>query len=286
MWGGQLRFTAAMKFAIALVALFVIGGISGVMHASPPADLQQTDTYFVVAHFHYVLFGGSIMGIWAGVYHYFPKMTGRRMSEQLGTWHFWLTFIGMNLTFFPMHYSGLYGMPRRIYQYDAGQGWETFNLMSSVGAYLLAIGTAIGVWNMIRSRKKGREAGNDPWGAPTLEWSIPSPPPEYNFAQIPTVRSRYPLWDLKAGPGAAPAPTAPPPSAHARVPTARELGIPMPNPTIKPLFVALFMVTMFAGMIFIHTGHQPFALATISGSAAAMVVMFYAWVLTPLEDGH
>ncbi len=284
MWGGQLRFTTAMKFAIALVALFTIGGISGVMHASPPADLQQTDTYFIVAHFHYVLFGGSIMGIWAGVYHYFPKMTGRRMSERLGTWHFWLTFIGMNLTFFPMHFSGLFGMPRRIYQYDAGQGWEAFNLMSSVGAYVLTIGTAVAVWNMIRSRTKGREAGNDPWGAPTLEWSIPSPPPDYNFAEIPTVRSRYPLWDLRVGPGAPPAPAAAP--AHARVPTARELGIPMPNPTIKPLFVALFMVTMFAGMIFIHTGHQAFALATIIGSAAAMVVMFYAWVLTPLEDAH
>jgi cytochrome c oxidase subunit 1 len=266
------------------VALFTIGGISGVMHASPPADLQQTDTYFIVAHFHYVLFGGSMMGIWAGVYHYFPKMTGRRMSERLGTWHFWLTFIGMNLAFFPMHFSGLYGMPRRVYQYDAGQGWETFNLMSSVGAYLLAIGTAIGVWNMIRSRTKGREAGNDPWGAPTLEWSIPSPPPEYNFAQIPTVRSRYPLWDLKKGPGAPPVPTAP--AAHTRVPTARELGIPMPNPTIKPLFVALFMVTMIGGMIFIHTGHPAFALAMMIGSAAAMVVMFYAWVLTPLEDPH
>jgi cytochrome c oxidase subunit 1 len=284
MWGGQLRFTAAMKFGIALVALFTIGGISGVMHASPPADLQQTDTYFIVAHFHYVLFGGSIMGIWAGVYHYFPKMTGRRMSERLGMWHFWLTFVGMNLTFFPMHFSGLFGMPRRIYQYDAGQGWEAFNLISSIGAYLLAIGTAIGVWNMLRSRRKGREAGNDPWGAPTLEWSIPSPPPDYNFAEIPTVRSRYPLWDLKAGPGAPPPAAAP--AAPAHVPTARELGIPMPNPTIKPLVVALFMVTMFAGMIFIHTGQQAFALATIIGSATAMVVTFYAWVLTPLEDAH
>jgi cytochrome c oxidase subunit I len=286
MWGGQLRFTTAMKFAIALVALFTIGGISGVMHASPPADLHQTDTYFVVAHFHYVLFGGSIMGIWAGVYHYFPKMTGRRMSERLGTWHFWLTFIGMNLTFFPMHFSGLFGMPRRIYRYDAGQGWETFNLISSIGAYILAIGTAIGVWNLIRSRTKGREAGNDPWGAPTLEWSIPSPPPDYNFAQIPTVRSRYPLWDLKAGPGAAPPPPAAPTPVQRRLPTARELGIPMPNPTIKPLFVAFFMVTMFAGMLFIHTGHKALALTTILGSAAAMVTMLYAWVLTPLEDAH
>ena len=213
-------------------------------------------------------------------------MTGRRMSEQLGAWHFWLTFIGMNLTFFPMHFSGLFGMPRRIYQYDAGQGWETFNLMSSLGAYLLAIGTAIGVWNMLRSRTHGRRTGPDPWGAPTLEWSIPSPPPDYNFAQIPVVRSRYPLWDLKAGPGLGPRPSRETPTLEVRLPTARELGIPMPNPTIKPLFVALFMVTMFAGMIFIHTGHQAFALTTMVGSAAALVVMFYAWVLTPLEDPH
>jgi cytochrome c oxidase subunit I len=286
MWGGQLRFTAAMKFAIGLVALFTIGGISGVMHASPPADLQQTDTYFIVAHFHYVLFGGSIMGIWAGVYHYFPKMTGHRMSERLGSWHFWLTFVGMNLAFFPMHFSGLFGMPRRIYRYDAGQGLEVFNLMSSVGAYILTVGTAIGVWNMLRNRTHGRIAGPDPWGAPTLEWSIPSPPPDYNFAQIPVVRSRYPLWDLKAGPGPGPRPSRETPTTEVRLPTARELGIPMPNPTIKPLFVALFMVTMFAGMIFMHTGHKPFALATIIGSAAAMVAMFYAWVLTPLEDVH
>jgi cytochrome c oxidase subunit I len=302
MWGGQLRFTTAMKFAIALVALFTIGGISGVMHASPPADLQQTDTYFIVAHFHYVLFGGSIMGIWGGIYHYFPKMTGRRMSERLGSPHFWLTFVGMNLTFFPMHFSGLFGMPRRIYQYDAGQGWETFNLLSSIGAYILAIGTAVGIFNMIRSRRRGRVAGNDPWGAPTLEWSIPSPPPDYNFAQIPTVRSRYPMWDLKsphltrdvphgghAGEKRTDATRSipqPPMRTGGRLPTARELGIPMPNPTIKPLFVALFMVLMFSGMILIHKDKLPLALATILAFAGAMVAMLYAWVLTPLEDAH
>jgi cytochrome c oxidase subunit 1 len=290
------------------------------MHASPPADLQQTDTYFIVAHFHYVLFGGSMMGIWGGIYHYFPKMTGRRMSERLGTPHFWLTFIGMNLTFFPMHFSGLFGMPRRIYQYDAGQGWETFNLMSSVGAYILAVGTAVGIWNMLRSRRRGRVAGNDPWGGPTLEWSIPSPPPDYNFARIPTVRSRYPMWDLRSphlvrevphdgregetrvdtavggqpvGSGRAPLGTdatrntpQAPMHTEGRLPTARELGIPMPNPTIKPLFVALFMVLMFSGMILIHKDKLPFALATILGFGGAMVVMLYAWVLTPLEDAH
>src|SRR5512146_1570871 len=198
MWGGNLRFTVAMKFAVSLVGLFVIGGISGVMHASPPADLQQTDTYFIVAHFHYVLVAGSLMGLFGGVYYYFPKITGRLMSEKLGNWHFWLFFIGVNLTFMPMHWSGLCRMPRRLYTYDAGQGWEIFNLMSSVGAYIQAVAVIIGLWNIWSSRKNGEVAGADPWGGGTLEWSIPSPPPDYNFEKIPTVTSRYPMWDLRA----------------------------------------------------------------------------------------
>src|SRR5688500_17535344 len=159
MWGGDIRFTVAMKFAIALVALFTIGGISGVMHASPPADLQQTDTYFIVAHFHYVLFGGSMMGLWAGTYFYFPKLTGRLLSEKIGNWHFWLAFIGMNLTFMPMHWSGLMGMPRRTWVYDAGQGLEIYNLMSSIGAYVQALAVLVFVYNVIRSFRKGEIAG-------------------------------------------------------------------------------------------------------------------------------
>src|SRR5919205_2160796 len=198
MWGGSIRFSTACLFAIGLVGLFTIGGISGVMHSSVPADLAQTDTYFVVAHFHYVLFGGSMMGLFAGIYYYFPKITGRLLDERLGKWHFWLTFIGMNLTFFPMHIVGLNGMPRRTYRYDAGQGWETENLIETIGATILVVGTAIFVYNLIRSRRAGATAGSDPWGAPTPEWTIPSPPPEYNFATIPTIRSRYPLWDLKS----------------------------------------------------------------------------------------
>src|SRR6188474_1003161 len=173
MWGGSIQFTTAMKFAIGLVCLFTIGGISGVMHASPPADLQQTDTYFIVAHFHYVLFGGSMMGIFGGIYYYYPKITGRMLSEKLGNWHFWLMFIGMNITFFPMHFAGLYGMPRRIYTYDAGQGWEVFNAMSTYGTYIIAAGVLVFVYNFLVVGRRGQIAGNDPWGAPTLEWSIP-----------------------------------------------------------------------------------------------------------------
>src|SRR5438067_7641059 len=288
MWGGVLRFTTAMKFAITLVALFTVGGISGVMHASPPADLQQTDTYFVVAHFHYVLVAGSMMGLFAGVYYYYPKFTGRLLDERLGSWHFWLFFIGVNLTFFPMHFSGLYGMPRRIYRYDAGQGWETFNLLSSIGVGIQILGIVIGFWNFWRSRRSGEVAGDDPWGAPTLEWSIPSPPPDYNFAHVPRVTSRYPLCDVKT-----PHPEPPPQRASVssresprRPPTAKELGIPMPNPSIKPLFVALFMTLMFASLIAIHKDRMQLAVVLVIVFATALTASLYGWLLTPLEDEH
>jgi cytochrome c oxidase subunit I len=295
MWSGELRFTVPMKFAIALIAMFTIGGISGVMHSSPPADLQQTDSYFIVAHFHYVLFGGSIMGIFAGIYFYFPKMTGRFMDESLGNWHFWTNFVGFNLAFFPMHFSGMLGMPRRIYTYDAGQGWDAFNMMSTVGTYLLVVSTLIFCWNFVRSRTKGAVAPNDPWGAATLEWSIPSPPPEYNFAQIPEVTSRYPLWDLKD-----PAKTAGIEHSHAdpmsitdahAVPvheeterrTAKELGIPMPFPTSKPFFTAIAMVVMLSGLLFLRNDQFALAMTFILGGAVGLVVGLYSWLTAPLE---
>ncbi|MDH5234388.1 MAG: cytochrome c oxidase subunit I [Gemmatimonadota bacterium] len=295
MWSGEIRFTVPMKFAIALIAMFTIGGISGVMHSSPPADLQQTDTYFIVAHFHYVLFGGSIMGIFAGIYHYYPKMTGRFLNESAGNWHFWLNFIGFNLTFFPMHFSGMLGMPRRIYTYDAGQGWDLFNMLSTVGTYILVVSTSIFVVNFLRSRTRGLKAGNDPWGAGTLEWSIPSPPPDYNFAQIPEVTSRYPLWDLKdpaktAGIAHSHADSATITDAHA-VPvheeterhTAKSLGIPMPFPTSKPFFTALAMVSMFSGLLFRRSGHDSIALTVVVGGALLFVSGLYSWLTSPLE---
>ena len=299
MWGGSIRFTAAMKFAIGLVALFTIGGISGVSHASPPADLQQTDTYYIVAHFHYVLFGGSIMGIFAGIYHYFPKMFGRMMSEKLGTWHFWLNFIAMNLTFFPMHFSGMLGMPRRIYTYDAGQGWDTFNFISSIGAFMLVISTSIFVWNFFRSKSHGAIAPDNPWDAATLEWSIPSPPPEYNFAEIPLVESRYPLWDLTHPERTSEIPhthegweeqdkAADAKAVHIEKDrrTAAELGIPMPTPTIKPLIVAAGIIIMFSGLLFIHRPSKAIAFTLIFSGAAILVGTLYAWLLTPLEPEH
>ena len=319
LWGGNIRLNTALLFAVGLVALFTIGGISGVMHSSPPADLQQTDTYFVVAHFHYVLFGGSMMGIFAGIYHYFPKMFGRMMDERLGKWHFWINFIGMNLTFFPMHYAGLLGMPRRIYQYDAGQGWETFNMLSTIGAYMLVVSSAIFVFNFFKSRRSGAIAGNDPWGAPTIEWSIPSPVPEYNFAKLPTITSRYPMWDMKSpamtrevphsrsgdenieisafgqdtgldieapGGNEPQAPREAGPHIETETYTAAELGIPMPSSTIKPLLVAVAMVVMVSGMLFLDNESKIVALVLMIGGAIAMAGMLVAWLSTPLEEHH
>ena len=317
MHGGALRFTTAMKFAAALPAMFTIGGISGVMHSSPPADLQQTDTYFVIAHFHYVLYGGTMMGIFGGIYYYFPKMFGRKMSESLGSWHFWLNMIGLNLTFFPMHYSGLLGMPRRVYQYDSGQGLELFNMLSFIGYGFLAASSLVFVHNFFRSKRKGEVTGNDPWGAPTLEWSIPSPPPEYNFAEIPTVTSRYPLWDLKApqlttevphsksgdteleidvgGKAAGTAhvnplgPDKQPRTAalheERRSATARELGIPMPASTAKPVVAALGILVIAVGMLFKDL-KQGLFYPIVLGGAALLVVGLYAWLTSPLEEEY
>jgi cytochrome c oxidase subunit 1 len=284
MWGGQIRFTVAMKFAIGLVAMFTIGGISGVMHSSPPADLQQTDTYFIVAHFHYVLFGGSVFGLFAGMYYYFPKVTGRFLSEKLGNWHFWITLIGMNLTFFPMHFSGLLGMPRRYYQYDAGQGLEIFNMISTVGTGILMIGTLFGLINVMKSWKGGAPASSNPWGAATLEWTIPSPPPDYNFAELPQVKSRYPLWNMKDGAELVHETTAAE-EAGKRIPTSQELGIVMPNPSIQPLIVAFGLIVMFSGLLFMDSSWKTATGVMLAGTVI-WVGSLYNWLLTPLEDHH
>ncbi len=284
MWGGQIRFTVAMKFGIALVGMFTMGGISGVMHSSAPADLQQTDTYFVVAHFHYVLFGGSMFGLFAGLYYFFPKFTGRFLSESLGEWHFWTTLLGMNMTFFPMHFSGLYGMPRRTYQYDAGQGIDTFNLISSIGTAILVVGTSFLVINLIKSWRNGARASSNPWGGATLEWSIPSPPPDYNFAELPQVKSRYPLWNTKGGEKLVHETTWEE-EKNIRIPTAKELGIVMPNPSILPLICAIGLLVMFSGMLFTQSS-MPTATAIMLIGSAIWIGSLYSWLLTPLEDHH
>jgi cytochrome c oxidase subunit 1 len=197
MWGGQIRFDTPMLFCIAFLFQFLIAGLTGIMLAAVPFDWQLSDSYFVVAHFHYVLIGALVFTIFAAIYYWFPKATGRMLDETLGKIHFWLFLIGFHLTFDFMHIPGLLGMPRRIYTYEAGRGWEIWNLIVTVGVAFQAAGVLVLVWNIVRSLRHGRPAGNDPWDAWTLEWATSSPPPVYNFATIPTVKSRRPLWDLK-----------------------------------------------------------------------------------------
>ncbi|HWV22822.1 MAG TPA: cytochrome c oxidase subunit I [Thermomicrobiales bacterium] len=196
---GQIKFTTAMLFSVGFISQFTIGGISGVMHAVVPVDTQQQDSYFIIAHFHYVLFGGTVFGIIAGVYYWFPKITGRMMDERLGKINFWSTFIGFNLTFFPMHFLGLEGMPRRYWSYGVGSGWEFWNAVVSFGAYLLGASMLLFIFNIGRSLQHGQRAGSNPWDAPSLEWATTSPPPAYNFAQIPVIAHRDPLWAEKYG---------------------------------------------------------------------------------------
>jgi cytochrome c oxidase subunit I len=197
MIGGRLRFTTAMLFAVGFIATFVMGGLTGVSLAVVPIDWEVTDSYYVVAHLHYVLFGGVIFAVFAGTYYWFPKMTGRLLSERLGKWHFWLVFIGFHLTFLPQHWLGVNGMPRRVFTYAADTGWGPLNLLSSVGALVLGAGIAVFAWNLITSLRSGAPSGEDPWDAWTLEWYTASPPIPENFLRIPTVEGRRPLWDRK-----------------------------------------------------------------------------------------
>jgi cytochrome c oxidase subunit I+III len=194
-WAGRPVWKTAFLFVVGFLVVFVVGGITGVMVAAVPFDLQAHDSYFVVAHFHYVIVGGVAFPIFAGIYYWFPKFTGRMLDERLGRWNFWLLFIGVNVTFFPMHIVGLMGMPRRVYTYPAGLGWEPYNLISTIGVLIIVPGIAVFIWNVIRSYRRGEPAGANPWGSDTLEWSLPSPPAEHGWSVLPIVRSRHPLWD-------------------------------------------------------------------------------------------
>jgi cytochrome c oxidase subunit 1 len=194
---GKLNLKVSMLFALGFLALFLIGGLNGAAVAVVPFDYQVTDTYFVVSHIHYVLFGGSAFAIFAGTYYWFPKMTGKLLNERLGLIQFWLMFIGMNLAFFPMHNLGLLGMPRRVYDYPANLGWNELNLISSIGAFTIGVGVVIFLYNIMTSLKNGQPAGDDPWDAFTLEWDTTSPPKKYNFLTLPVVRSRRPFYDKK-----------------------------------------------------------------------------------------
>jgi cytochrome c oxidase subunit 1 len=261
MWGGKIRFTTSMLFAVGFIAMFIIGGLSGVMHSSPPADLQQTDTYFVVAHFHYVLFGGAMLGIFAGIYYWWPKVTGRLLSEPIGKVHFWLTIVGSNLAFFPMHFIGLLGMPRRIYTYDPALGLDDMNLVATVGAFIMGLGALVFLVNVWYSRKRGAPAGDNPWGGATLEWAIPSPPPVYNFTALPEVRSRVPLW---AKDGMTPLPESPSEDIH------------VPSGSFWPVIAAVGIVLMAIGALIK-------VLPVVLGGGVVLIVSVYAWAFEPFE---
>jgi cytochrome c oxidase subunit 1 len=197
MWGGKIIFKTPMLFCIAFLFQFLVAGLTGIMLAAAPFDWQLAGSYFLVAHFHYVIVGAILFALFGAFYYWFPKMSGRMYNETLGKVHFWLFVLGFHLTFDFMHIPGILGMPRRIYTYEPGRGWEVWNLIVTVGAFVQGIAILIFVGNLLYSMFKGKVAGNDPWDAWTLEWSVPSPPPEYNFAAIPEVRSRRPLWDIK-----------------------------------------------------------------------------------------
>ena len=267
MWGGSIDFKTPMLFAVGFVILFIIGGLSGVSHAVAPSDFQQQDTYYIVAHLHYVLFGGSLFGIFAGIYYWFPKLTGRLMGEGLGKWHFWLLFIGMNVTFFPQHFVGLNGMPRRIYTYGEEFGWGALNMLSSLGYIVIFVAMSIFIVNLIRSLRNGESSGHDPWDAPTLEWSISSPPPVYNFAEIPVVEGRDPYWIVKRRALAEGRPiTGPEPHVDPKT-------IHMPSPSYWPLVIA-FGTVWLAGGLLTH-----YALSFAGGIICVLGIL--GWVSEP-----
>jgi cytochrome c oxidase subunit I len=291
LWKGKLQFTVPMLFAIGLVSQFTIGGLSGVTHAVAPANTQQHDTYYVVAHFHYVLFGGSMFGVFAGIYYWWPKVFGHRLSESIGKIHFWLMLIGFNLTFGPMHIAGLQGQPRRTATYAEGMGWDFMNQLATIGSYLIAIAFLVWVFNVVKSRNNPH-AGADPWDARTLEWSIASPPPAHNFDVEPTVSTLDEWWHRKYGPDD---------EGRLRrrddyewtsaVDTTVEGGITpkaagpadihLPSPSYWPIVLSLGLPLVAYGLIFTYW------LAALGG--LLVVASIYGWALEPSVDpdaGH
>ncbi|MGH7906859.1 MAG: cytochrome c oxidase subunit I [Candidatus Binataceae bacterium] len=259
-WGGRLRFTTSFLFALGFIVEFTMGGLSGIMHASAPVDLQQTDSYIVVAHFHYVLFGGVLMALLAGIYYWWPKITGRFLNEKIGKWQFWITLWAFNATFFPMHFLGTLGMPRRIYTYAPHMGWTFWNHFETINAFILGFAFALFFFNLWWSSYYGEQASSDPWDARTLEWSVPSPPPAYNFVTVPAVTTRDAWWTRKYGgpsspPGIAPAVAGGAGGAGTIEAVPAPGGLPaaehihMPAPSLYPLLFGLGLFMMAIGAL-------------------------------------
>jgi cytochrome c oxidase subunit 1 len=271
LWLGRPVFAVPLLWVIGFIVTFVMGGLTGVMLASIPIDRQVHDTYFVVAHFHYVLIGGAVFPLLGAVTYWFPKVTGRLMSERLGRWSFWLTFGGFHLTFFPMHLLGLRGMPRRVYTYLPSMGWTELNMLASAGALVMVGGLALFFRNAAASWRRGAPAGDDPWGAGTLEWATSSPPPPHNFDRIPVVTGRDPLWQDGVPPGAVGGL-----SVRDREvivsefttgePVSRE---PSPEPSIWPLLAAAVTTAVFIGTIY-----TPWA---VVWGAVPLAIVFIGW---------
>ncbi|MEO0492413.1 MAG: cytochrome c oxidase subunit I [Actinomycetota bacterium] len=278
MWGGKLNFTTAMLFAVGTVTMFTIGGLSGVTHSLAPADTQQTDTYYIVAHFHYVIFGGGVLGLFAGVYFWWPKVFGHFLDERRGKIHFWTMLIGFNLTFGPMHVLGLQGMSRRIDTYSSGFGFEFWNLVSTLGSYLLGLSVLYFLWNVYKSKKDAPNLpppGPDPWDARSLEWSVPSPTPEHNFDEIPVVESQDDWWFRKYN--------IEDDGSVVRVATAEDAaqkgdakGVHLPSPSFWPLVLAIGLPLIGYGVIF------NLWLCVVGGLLTGGAI--YAWVLEPVDD--
>jgi cytochrome c oxidase subunit I len=297
-WRGHIRLTTPFLFSVGFVALFIIGGLSGVTHALVPSDYQQTDTYYVVAHFHYVLFGGAIFGLFSGVYYWWPKIFGRMLNEGLGKLHFWLMFVGANLTFGPMHIVGLQGQPRRTYTYPEGMGWDTYNFMETIGGFIIALSILVFLVNAVRSRTRGERAGNDPWDGRTLEWSISSPPPEHNFDEIPVVHSLDDFWHRKYVEDRGGRLVRVPSGAQENTPgdgersdeeekkvlahqetvhkadVHAETAVHMPSPSYMPLLAALGMPIIAYGVVYRWWG-------MLLGGALVVITGLYGWVFEP-----
>ena len=270
-----------------MILLFVIGGVSGFMTASVPVDWQLTDTYFVVAHLHYVLIGINVFPVVGATYFWFPKMTGRLLDERLGRWNFWTMFIGFNVAFLPMHVTGLLGMPRRVYTYADYGGWGLLNLITTIGSFLFAVGVLLFFVNVLKSLKVGALAGKNPWDAPTLEWSVASPPPVYNFAVIPTVASRHPLWENRIGGDGALSSIdrgmlldqGKETIGTTALDAQPDMVLEMPADSIAPLLLAIGLSALFVGMLL-----KTWILAGIGGAVALIAVLLWLWPRIDLRE--